>query len=267
MADDDEFYVGYAAAMPPGTRRFMRRAVVVALGVASFVAVAIAAFQDPFAASAFEYGDEREFIGWLRETPAPLLIVPAPACTEWCATTSSWLLTRHGSKFGAADLVRGLDGRQVRLRGALVYRGDQTLLDVVPGSIEVIDANAATASPAPPAQVVDLGVQTLAGEIVDSKCHFGVMRPGSGKSHRSCAARCIASGAPPMLWVRDTATGQQLYFLLLDRDGRTLGRELLPFIAEPIAIRGRVLRYDGILTLRAEGWRKGTVLARPRAFE
>ena len=248
---DDEFFIGYAPATPSGVRRAVRRAVVMAITVAALVAALTAAFQNPFASSVFEYGEEREFIGWLRESPAPILIVPAPACTEFCATTSSWLLTHYGTKFGAADLVRGLDGHQVRLRGVLVYRGDQTLLDVVPGSIETLGADAGASQAAPPAQVVDLGVQTLAGEIVDSKCHFGVMRPGSGKSHRSCAARCIASGAPPMLWVRDAA-GHDLYLLLLGADGRTLGREILPFVAEPVELTGQVLRYDGILVLRAE---------------
>ncbi len=75
--------------------------------------------------------------------------------------------------------------------------------------------------------------------------------PGSGKSHRSCAARCIASGAPPLLWVRD-AGGRDLYLLLLGADGRTLGAEILPYVAESVAITGEVLRYDGLLVLRAE---------------
>jgi hypothetical protein len=200
---DEEFYVGYAAAMPPGVRRRVRSAVLASLAFAGCVAGLTAAFQQSFAPSVFEYGDEREFVGWLRETPAPLLVVPAPACTEWCATTSSWLLTRYGTKSGAEELVRGLDGRQVRLRGVLVHRGDQTLLDVVPGSLEMlapdVGAPASVASPAPAPRVLDLGVQTLTGEVVDSKCHFGVMRPGSGKVHRSCAARCISSGTPPVL--------------------------------------------------------------------
>jgi hypothetical protein len=248
---DDEFYVGYAASMPPGVRRTVRRAVFAALAAAAAVAVLVIGFEEPFAPSVFEYGEEREFIGLVRESPAPLLVVPAPACTEWCATTSTWLLTHYGTKLGAEELVRGLDGRQVRLRGVLVYRGDQTLLDVVPGSIEVLGASAGVTRPGPPARIDDLGVQTLTGEIVDSKCHFGVMRPGSGKVHRSCAARCIASGSPPMLWVRDTS-GRALYLLLLGADGRALGREVLPFVAEHIEIRGQVLRYDGLLVLRAE---------------
>jgi hypothetical protein len=244
---DDDFYVGWEPRMSAATRRFVRRAIAVAFAAAAAIALAIAAAQAPFAASVFEYGDEREFVGEIRETPAPRLVVETPACTEWCATRSGWLLAHYGTKRGAADLVRGLDGRRVRLRGVLVYRDDQTLLDVVADSIEPIDAAAAAA----PERVVDLGEQTLRGEVVDGKCHLGVMRPGSGKVHRGCAARCIASGAPPLLWVRDRE-GRGLHFLLVGADGRALGRELLPWVAESVEVTGRVARHDQLLVLRAE---------------
>jgi hypothetical protein len=248
MPERDEFYVGWDAAMPPSTRRFVRRAVATALAGAAAIAVAIAAAQAPFAASVFEYGDEREFVGTVRETPAPHLVVEGPACSEACAARSGWLLAHYGTKRGAADLVRGLDGRRVRLRGVLVYRADQTLLDVVAGSIEPMEST----TPARAAEVEDLGEQTLRGEVVDGKCHFGVMRPGSGRTHRDCAARCIASGAPPMLWVRDAVRDRDLHLLLVGADGRALGSELLPWVAEAVEVTGRVLRHDGLLVLHAE---------------
>jgi hypothetical protein len=244
---DDDFYVGWEPRMPPATRRFLGRAIAAALAAAVGIALALAAFQAPFAASVFEYGDVREFVGVIRETPAPRLLVETPACTEWCATRSGWLLAHYGTKRGAGDLVRGLEGQRVRLRGVLVYRDDQTLLDVVPDSIEPIGAAAGAA----PARVVDLGEQTLRGEVVDGKCHLGVMRPGNGKVHRSCAARCIASGAPPLLWVRD-GEGRALHLLLVGADGRALGRELLPWVAESVEVTGRVIRHDDLLVLRAE---------------
>jgi hypothetical protein len=249
MPERDSFYIGWEASMPDASRRFVRRVVVAAFAGAIAIATAIAALQAPFDAGVFEYGDEREFIGVLRETPAPQLLVSGPACTEFCTARSSWLLAHYGTKRGAADLVRGLDGRRVRLRGVLVYRGEQTLLDVVPGSIEAIGAaDARAASPI----VADLGEQTLRGEIVDAKCHFGVMRPGTGKTHRACAARCISSGSPPMLWVRDAAHGRDLHLLLVGRDGRALGRELLPWVAEPVEVTGRVVRHENLLVLEAE---------------
>jgi hypothetical protein len=146
--------------------------------------------------------------------------------------------------------VHGLDGRRVRLRGVLVYRDDQTLLDVVPDSIQTLAA--AGAAPPHKAEIQDLGEQTLRGEVVDGKCHFGVMRPGSGKTHRECAARCIASGSPPMLWVHDPERQRDLHLLLVGADGRSLGRELLPWVAEAVEVTGHVERHDGLLVLYAD---------------
>ena len=251
---DGEFFVGYAVATPPGVARFVRRVVAAALAAgAAFALVAVAA-HDPPAASSFEYGHEREFVGWIREAPVPLLVVPGPACTEVCAATTSWPLARYGTKRGAAELVAGLDGRLVRLAGVLVHRGDRTLLDVVPGSLAVLaEAEASAPSgPAPEARVEDLGIHTLTGEVVDGKCHLGVMRPGEGKAHRACAARCIASGAPPMLRLLDP-DGRERTLLLVGADGRALNRELLPWVAERVEVTGRVLRVDGdVLVLHAE---------------
>ena len=133
----------------------------------------------------------------------------------------------------------------MRLRGELVSRGSETLLQVEPGSV----ARDAGAPRAP--EVTALGVLTLRGEIVDSKCHFGVMNPGEGKSHRDCAVRCISGGSPALLRSRD-ASGEARYFLLVGPDGRALGRELLDFVAEPVEMRGAVERHDGVYVLRTD---------------
>jgi hypothetical protein len=140
----------------------------------------------------------------------------------------------------------------VRLRGVLVYHQDQTLLDVVAGSIERLEGGTApAATTAPPAWGEDLGVHRLAGEIVDGKCYFGVMRPGAGKVHRACAARCISSGTPPVLAVEDVA-GERLHLLLVGADGGAAHRMLLPFVAEPVEVTGRVLRYENLLVMRVD---------------
>ena len=93
---------------------------------------------------------------------------------------------------------------------------------------------------------MELGTVQLTGEIVDSKCYFGVMNPGNGKVHRDCAARCISGGVPPAFLVRD-ASGHAETLLLANWK-----RELLNHIAEPVTIRGRLVRSDGRLSLYAE---------------
>src|SRR6266496_5186212 len=92
--------------------------------------------------------------------------------------------------------------------------------------------------------VRDLGEVTVTGEIVDSKCYLGVMNPGQGKVHRDCAARCLSGGTPPLLVGTDgVTTNAHEQFLLVGLDGRALGRDVLrEFIAEPITIRGELLK-------------------------
>jgi len=291
--EPEDFYVGYAESLPAATRKVIRVAVTVLLLGAMATAVALTAWQQPFGPGVFEFGTEREFGGWVRERPAPVLVVAAPGrARQDGPPVSAYPLTRYGSKLGAQELVAGLDGRLIRLRGVLIYRDDQTMVDVVPGSVFPVELTAArhdgaterdpaaprdpaaqreppapdqlavqrdvaeepdlsTRGGVPEARAEDLGTQTLRGEIVDSKCFLGVMKPGSGKVHRACAVRCISSGAPPLLVARDRR-GETLHLLLVGRDGQALGKEILAFVAEPVEITGRVVRYDNLLVLQGD---------------
>jgi len=92
----------------------------------------------------------------------------------------------------------------------------------------------------------NLGEVQFTGEIVDSRCYFGVMNPGAGKVHRDCAVRCISGGIPPAFLVRDSS-GNIVTLLLANWK-----RELLNHVAEPVTIRGRLSRSAGWLTLYQE---------------
>jgi hypothetical protein len=245
--DRDEFYVGYLPASPADLSRWVRRRVGLAVFAFVLVGAALAASMAEFPAKAFEFGGSRSLAGWIRAEPVPSLLVRAPGRASEDAAWARYLLVRPG-KAGANEDVAGLDGCFVQLEGTLVYREDQAMIEIVPGTIR--PAQAAGASP-PPAVVVDLGVQTLVGEIVDSKCYLGVMSPGDTKVHRECAARCISGGIPPLFLVRE-AGGRAAYLLLLSADGRSINREVLPMIAEPLEITGRVERHPDLLVLKAD---------------
>jgi hypothetical protein len=47
-----------------------------------------------------------------------------------------------------------------------------------------------------------VGPVNLVGELVDTKCFLGVMRPATGKVHRACAIRCLSGGIPPAILVK-----------------------------------------------------------------
>lgn len=242
MPDDQrDFYVGYKPQAPAGLGRFVKRVVLALFMAAPVLAVVLVGLQSPFADSVFEYGIVREFEGRIATSPYPMLQVAG----KEAGAPESHLLVEFGKR-GATDAVAGLDGSAVKLDGQLIYRGESQMIEL---------AAAPVADPGSRPQSLagerSLGEHRLAGEIVDAKCHLGVMKPGHGKPHRACAARCISGGAPPMLWVRDRS-GQERQFLLVGRDGRQLGAELLDVVAEPVEVTGEVVLRGDLWILRTE---------------
>jgi len=226
-----EFYVGYAPKMPTALRGFVQRVVIGVGLLAMTIAVVLLSGQMPFAQSTFEFGHSRVFEGMLETEPYPTLLVDRPGDVPSESRYSRYLLVAPG-KHGADTLLDGMNGKRVRLQGELIYRGEQTMIEIEPASIQLL----ANADPGP-AEFHSLGEADVTGEIVDSKCYLGVMNPGMGKVHRDCASRCISGGIPPIFV---TARGDQ--FLLLDPGGKPFERDgLREFVAEPISLRGELL--------------------------
>ena len=242
---EDEFYVGYLPRAPRGIAARSRIGVVLIFVVAVAVGLLLVNAQSRFAPAMFEFGVVTEHTGVIRERPYPVLDVIRPARTGENSTVSSYYLTSFG-KHGAVEQIEGLEGKTVRMRGSLIYRDDKTMLEIEDGSVEVVDDARAVVVPDE-----DLGRLTLKGEIVDSKCFLGVMKPGNLKPHRACAARCISGGVPPVLLVRD-AEGTATYYLLVSEDGEPVKDEVIALVAEPVEITGRVIRRGGLLTLFAD---------------
>lgn len=240
----DEFFVGYLPQIPPATKRIVRLAVVVLFSLGAVIALIVASGQRRLGASFFEFGTTREFTGIIRETPYPFLEVVRPGESNGLPNVSRYVLVGEG-KHGANPVVTGLEGQTVTLKGTLINRDDQTMIEVVAGSV----ASKAGAPKQPQTlKEEELGTVTLRGEIVDSKCHLGVMNPGEGKVHRSCAVRCISGGAPPVLFVRD-AFGNSRYLYLVSSEGRAVNREVLETVGEPVEITGRATRLGNTLFL------------------
>ncbi len=110
-----------------------------------------------------------------------------------------------------------------------------------PDSFEVLGA----APPRPEGQVEVLGPVELVGELVDSKCYLGVMRPATGKVHRACAVRCLKGGVPPGLLVRETG-GRDTMLVL---SGAAIDPE---WAGRLITARGSLVLDEGLPVLRAE---------------
>ena len=236
----DEFYVGYLPNAPAGLARFTRRIVFCAIALALCLCALLVAAQQGFSYGVFEFGERRDFEGRVEFAPYPVLAVERPG-----AGSSRYLLTAFG-KHGADELLRDFQGRRVRLSGTLVYRECMTMIEVAEGSITPLEGVA---------REVDaeerLNEATLIGEIVDSKCYLGVMKPGDTKPHRDCAVRCISGGVPPLLLVRDER-GNAAYYVLSGAQGESIGKQLLDFVAEPIEVTGIAWRRGDMLQLRID---------------
>ncbi|MGE0789827.1 MAG: hypothetical protein AB7S26_29410 [Sandaracinaceae bacterium] len=155
------------------------------------------------------------------------------------------VLLVRGGKF-VWDAPPAAVGRVIELSGGLLERDGHRMLEVysredgddAPG----VELEVATTS---------LGEVELVGEIVDSKCYLGRMRPGGGRTHRACAQLCIAGGIPPVLVTHD-AHGGTTHYLLASVDGGPVAREVLPYVAEPVRVHGRLERTADLYVLRID---------------
>lgn len=239
----DEFYTGYLPTAPAGIARRIKQAVVLLFALTVLIALVLLFAQRGFSAAVYEYLVFRDFEGVLREDPYPTLAVQRPGRGESDQTSRVYLVSP--GKFSASAEVEGLDGQRVKLQGSLLYRDEETMLELLPGSVE------SAGGAVPPAEERSLGTHTLRGRIVDSKCYLGIMKPGSSKPHRACAALCIAGGIPP-LFVLSDESGPAARLLLVGADGGSVNRQVLAMVDEPLEITGEVLRLDDLWLLKAD---------------
>lgn len=230
-----DFYVGYLPKAPAALARRTKTTVVflfvLALGGAGLFAVSQRTVSTP---ASFEFGQQRVFEGTLVASPYPALLVARPNASTEQPQYSFYSLVAPG-KHGANSAVSNFVGSAVRLRGTLIYRDDQTMIELVPDSISAVNGSQAVV-----ANFDELGNFTLTGEIVDSKCNFGVMNPGRGKVHKDCAVRCLSGGIPPAFITNDFQ-GRPATLLLTSEGGRPLPKEaFLSHVAQPLRLRGAV---------------------------
>lgn len=237
--------------------------------VVGAAATFIAAGHRTLPPSAFEYGVVRSFDGFVVADPYPSLITPRGA------GSTRYLLVGPG-KSGADEIVHGAVDRWAALEGALIYRDGHAMIEVAPGSVapdavalstvpesstapepsaapdSVAVANAAPDRPARAlGPLVELGERRLEGEIVGAKCHLGVMNPGSGLVHRSCAALCLRGGVPPLLAVR-RADGSTEGIVLTGPSGEAVGRRVARLAGTPVSATGRLVRQGTTTFFRVD---------------
>lgn len=241
MADpaSSELYVGYLPTPRPYAR-FLRLVAPALVGALAAGAVLLARSQHSAGPGVWDDSAPKEFRGVVVGGPYPVLFAP----DRGDGRPGPMLIVASG-KHGASDRLAKLDGRGAVLKGTLLHRGEGRMIEL--DDAEDAAAESPSAAAAPP--TIALGRVTLRGEIVDSKCFLGAMKPGHGRPHKECATLCISGGIPPSLIYRapDGTTGS---CLLLDASGGPLGEAAYPFIADPVEVTGELEEQGGIQRLK-----------------
>ena len=242
----DEFYVGYLPNLPPKVKRFLWILIPFLVIVLISLSILLPIVHNQYFNG--NYTGFQEFEGYLVAKPVPHLVVPRSGETNEENAYSRYVLAAT-NKASVNPKVLEFDGKWVKLRAIPVFRDNMTLLAVSsktpPEEIDALGDNSASLSTGQ-----SLGEYSLLGEIIDTKCHLGVMNPGHTKTHRECAIRCISGGVPASLRIRDR-NGDIVYLLLVDENGDAFGDRILNFVGEPVEVQGEVEKYGDLFVLKA----------------
>jgi hypothetical protein len=238
MSDKSEFYIGYLPHAPQSTSRFLRKIIIGVLFIIVSVGFVTGFVLEKVDRGSFDFGLERSYQGTLIAEPIPILRT----------AERSYILVGDG-KFGADEWARKwakeAHGQNVKLRGTLINRDPVAMLEIDRHQEPAFVAGSRYAI-----QDELLGSTEMTGEIVDSKCYLGVMRPAVGKVHRGCAIRCLAGGVPPGILIRKANIDASVFVLLTNETGQKFS--LLPqWAGRSVRAKGQLHIRDGVLVLLA----------------
>lgn len=241
--DKDSFFIGWGET-PRVDRRFLLMASLSLVVGAGVTGALIANEQAPPGDGFWNPGDEREWAGYFVRDPYPALrtrAIDGTARTAYLVSSN-----KRGVRHRLANAPEG----PVVVRGSLIARGKNAMIAVADGDAWMkpqadapIDDLAAWADE-------DLGVASYAGEILDSKCWFGAMQPGQGKPHKSCAALCIQGGLPAVFCPQGLCGSGESAPLLTDAQGNAHGPAILPYVADAVLARGRLVKIGDVTQFR-----------------
>ncbi|MEO8147512.1 MAG: hypothetical protein ABI723_07745 [Bacteroidia bacterium] len=242
---NEEFYIGYLPQAPDKTSNFIRNILIGIFLLLVSGGIFLALHQQQFSNAMFEYGSNKEYTGVYTNVPVPSIRI----INQKDSTGKIFNLTipivgygKHGAesaieKFEKENAV-SLKNKLVTFKGDLLYGDGKTLLSLNNETPIIRFTN--TNETANDLQII--GDTILQGEIIDPKCYFGVMKPGRGKVHRECAIRCISGGIPPVFRTH-RLNGEYEYFLLLGKNGEHINQQVLPFVADHIALKGKIFQW------------------------
>lgn len=267
---NEEFYIGWQDKAPKSYSQWVKYVVWTLVILVPLIAGLLVLNQRGFIGSKYEITRFRTLEGILITEPIPCLKIPLGKDLQGLPHFQRILLIGMGKKSASPALEalaqktgKSLMGKGVRLQGKLIYYDGVVAFELGPekelfqGFSKLEDTRVQS--------LTALGKVTLRGEILDPKCYLGVMRPGEGKPHRSCAIRCLAGGIPAF-FKANTVKGKQ-YCFVLDQNGKAIGAQISPYVADEVQLCGLLERWDNWYVLKVDEmqrlmpyWGKGMVM-------
>jgi hypothetical protein len=258
MNNDNQFYIGWMPKAPGLYVKIIRKTILSLTLLTVTTAIVLALQQKKFSTASFEYGQLTTVKGIYQVFPVPSIRINTPPDPFGHSSSITIPLVGYG-KFGAEGVIeslekennRHLDQMQVTLKGTLLYSDGKTLLQIDENDKPLLQISNPPAI-MPSHVIKELGMVKLQGEILDPKCYFGVMKPGHGKPHRDCAARCIEGGMSPVFRIGNKKQ-EMNYYLLLDSAGKKMNKQLINYIGEPVSLEAKAVQYDDWVILYLNG--------------
>ncbi len=250
----DAFFIGWMPKAPAPYAKHTRKVLIVLLLVVIGAGIVLGLSQKKFGSGNFEFGTLTEVKGIYYAAPVP--------CIKLVNGKDIWgnpsYITvplvgfgKHGAEGVMTDIAQqngqSLDEKEISLKGTLLYN-DGKLIMQVDGNDKPVTHIGGLANISLKPVLEELGQKDIKGEIVDPKCFFGVMKPGQGKTHKDCAIRCILGGIPPVFRVTNDV-GDANYYLIAGAHGEKMNEAVKNFVAEPVTIHARAVKYDDWIVL------------------
>lgn len=245
-SERDDFFVGYMGRLPAYGRGV----------VWLFILCFLAAFAGGGVALSISQSDPGDGGGAGRATVQGVIVAePYPHLREAPSADNplgrTIVLNSARGKRGVQKEAAEFDGQFVEVTGGILRRGEIETIQVgfAQGAHRIAPVEGADKPTLSP--VEDLGRWRIAGEMCDSKCYLGVMRPGRGLAHKACANLCTIGGAP-LVYVTNVPVEGETFLLLADAEGGPLPDAYRDWTALFMSIEGQLERHGALLIFKVD---------------
>lgn len=238
----DDFFIGWLP-IPARYIKFLRPVIVLSLFAFLGLGLLVASSQQSPGTAQWNEGDVVTLAGTVDLLPYSVLRVQ----DENLGNKTVFVV--EIGKQGSHARLAAYQNQTVSLRGTLLHRDERWMLELADEPDAIQAKSSLQTMPRPAVQ--SLGTQILRGEIVDSKCYLGAMKPGGGKTHKACAVLCLKGGIPPMFVTRDEQKREN-YYLLTSTDGSALSPDCYPYVGDRIEVQGQVEQQGDLKLLRLD---------------